>query len=49
VDVEFSLVTDIASIIEITNLGQIISTTVPTAQQIQSKVIELNSGADALD
>jgi hypothetical protein len=40
---------NISSVINETNLGQIISTTTPTAQQIQSKVIELNSGADALD
>jgi hypothetical protein len=40
---------NISSIINETNLGQIISTTVPTAQQIQSKVIELNSGADVLN
>jgi hypothetical protein len=40
---------DISSIIEITNLGQIIGTIAPTAQQIRSKVIKLNSGADALN
>jgi hypothetical protein len=46
VDVEFSLVTDIASIITIVDLGEIAS---ESEASIQAGVITANSGADALD